>query len=298
MAISTGTAILGSALIGGATGLLGANAATSAANTQAQATLQAQREVLKSQEKARELQIKFAEDAAHNQRDQLDIALGRLSENYGRAYDEYTPYAEFGTNALSRLSTIYGFGGGSPNWLALLDTPEYRFAFDQGKRATENAATARGNFLSPNTVMDLTKFGQGLAFQNFGNTHNRLAQLAGMGQNAAGARSNLLAQLGMTTGNWRLDTERGIGNQMLGMSANVGSQGVQAGNQLANLSLAHGQANAAGTVGAANALTGAGNSMANNLALYGLLNRNQSSFANNNALSSVSPFGGGVMGFA
>ncbi len=62
--------------------------------------------------------------------------------------------------------------------------PGYQFRMDEGNKAIENAARARGQYFSPSTVKELTRFGQGFASNEFSNVYNRLAGVAGMGQTA------------------------------------------------------------------------------------------------------------------
>lgn len=84
-------------------------------------------------------------------------------------------------------------------------TPGYNFRVQEGQRALENSAAARGGLMSGNHLKDLTRFGQGLAEQEFQNVFNMLGALRGGGatqniSNAAGAMGsnvgNLLAQGG------------------------------------------------------------------------------------------------------
>ncbi len=125
------------------------------------------------------------------------------------------------------------------------NTPGYKFALQQGNNSIQNSAAARGNLLSGQTLADMASFDTGLASQtyqqqyqnaqqeyanafniyntNSNNSYNRLAGMASLGQNAAST----------------------TGNQGVATGANVG-------NTYGNI----GNANAAGTVGGANAWTG------------------------------------------
>ena len=65
-------------------------------------------------------------------------------------------------------------------------TPGYQFQMDEGQKAIERSAAARGMVLSSPTVKDFTRFSQGLADQTYGNHLNRLSALSGSGQVASG----------------------------------------------------------------------------------------------------------------
>lgn len=160
------------------------------------------------------------------------------------ATEAMAPYAETGKGAVYSLAQLYGIPtsnnqnpGGAFNeesLAAFRRSPDYSFAFDEGKRALEFGAASKGGFKSGNTMRDLTSFGQGMATQNFGNYFSRLMQLAQLGSGAAGT------------------------------TAQAQSQGI----------LGAGQATAAGTVGATNAINSGIGNTANNLMLYNLLNKN------------------------
>jgi hypothetical protein len=116
-------------------------------------------------------------------------------------------------------------------------TPGYQFQFDQGTAAVNALAGARGGLNSGRTMQDLTKFGQGLANQEYGNYLSRLGGLSDTGMNAAAMQGTASS------------------NAAAGMS-----------NALAN----RGNAQAAGAIGVGNALnTGIGNTL-------GILNYQQS----------------------
>lgn len=90
-------------------------------------------------------------------------------------------------------------------------------------RGIERSAAARGGLASGNTLVDLSRYNQGLASQQFGRYADRLAGLAGTGQssaeNLAGQRMQLGAQIGANSQN----------------AANARASGIQgAGNAYAN----------------------------------------------------------------
>lgn len=96
-------------------------------------------------------------------------------------YQQYNaPFYNAGTSALSRLERL-----NSGDFSAFEESPDYRFAFDQGNEAILRGAASRGSLNSGGTDADLARFGQGLASQNYDRYYSRLAGLANLGANTA-----------------------------------------------------------------------------------------------------------------
>lgn len=115
------------------------------------------------------------------------------------------------------------------------ESPAYQFNLEQGRKAIDKGANARGKYYAPATLQDIGKYSQGLAsneFQNaFGNYNtnmrniwDRLYSMSGSGQNAA---------------------------------AQQGAFGMNAAQQVGNNITSAGAAQAAGQVGSANAMNSA-----------------------------------------
>lgn len=181
-----------------------------------------------------------ATQAAKKQEAAANRALALEERRYGRTQQQLAPFINVGQGAVTSLGQLYGLGGGEAFSDAALETfrksPDYQFAFDEGRRALEFSAAGRGMLRSGNTLRDLTQFGQGLASQQFGGYVNRLLSLARLGRGA---------------------TETAAG----------------AGSTLAPLALGIGEAQASGIVGGTNALNTALSGAGNNLLLYNLLNQ-------------------------
>lgn len=85
-------------------------------------------------------------------------------------------------------------------------TPGYQFRLDEGQKALERNASARGVRLSAEQMKDAMRYGEGLAASEYGDYYNRLAALAGTGQtavnsgNAAGANAANQIQSATMTG--------------------------------------------------------------------------------------------------
>ncbi len=235
--------------IGGA--LIGANAAGRAADTQAAA----------------------ARDAASLQYKTSQETLALQREMFNRGQAGLQPFEDVGSSAMYSLADLYGLptpaganrpasAGGTGTAMAGFDafraSPEYQIPLQQGVKAIEYSRAARGGLQNPGTADALMQFGQGYAGTRLDGYIGHLLQIAGIGGNAAQAGAGQATQQGNIMGN----------TMMAG------------GNALAGGITGAGQATASGIVGSANQYTGALGSIGNNLALYGLLNRNQGGFGN------------------
>jgi len=186
-----------------------------------------------------------AKRAAASQERAAERAADTQLEMYERTRADLAPYRGVGEGAVYSLADLYGLPtpsnpeGGQPfsdNALAAFErSPDYRFAFEQGTKARDASAASRGMLLSGSQLKELTKFGQGLATQTFGNYTGRLAGLAQLGQGA----SAQTGQFGAGAARGIADAQLGVGEaQASGIvgSANAWNQGLQSGfNNLAML---------------------------------------------------------------
>lgn len=78
-------------------------------------------------------------------------------------------------------------------------TPGYGFRFGEGQRAVESSASAQSGLFSGKAAKALTRYGQGVADQSYGDYMNRLASLAGLGQTATN-----------TVGGWGQNAASGV----------------------------------------------------------------------------------------
>ena len=96
-------------------------------------------------------------------------------ENQRSAYDQQTKAqaATQGlyTNAANKLSALLS------NPSSIESQPGYQFAYNQGLEAVNRTAAAKGMLGSGNRLYELTKYGQGLASQQYGNTVSQLSNL-------------------------------------------------------------------------------------------------------------------------
>ena len=174
-----------------------------------------------------------ATSAAETQSDAARYAADLQYKMWQEQQAQQKPWLEAGQTALNKLvplSTNYT-PFGQTNWQ---QDPGYAFRLAEGQKALERSAAARGGLLSGATGKNLLRYGQEMGSQEYQNAFNRyqteraaqlqpLQSLAGVGQTAA----NTLGAAGQN------------------YATNAG-----------NLLTSGAAAQAAGQVGAANALTG------------------------------------------
>jgi hypothetical protein len=170
MAIGTGAAILGSAVLGGLMSNKAASTQASAAQSAADAQLQAARE-------ANALQQRIYEESVGRQQ----------------------PFLQGGTEDYNRLRALMTGGPGAAQQFLQMD-PGYGFRLAEGQKALDRQAAARGGLISGAALKAATRYGQELGSQEFQNAYNRLAGLADVGPRAAGVMSSLGQTYGQQAG--------------------------------------------------------------------------------------------------
>lgn len=179
-------------------------------------------------------QAKAAKNASAQQAAAAAEASQYQKDMYGKAVDQLTPYADAGRTSLAQLMGQMapdGYFNQTYSGQDIYNDPSYQFRLQQGQDAIESSAAARGGLLSGATMKALQGYGQDMASQEYQNAFNRyttdqnnrfsrLSNLVGMGQESAGS-----------IGNAGMETARIVGGYTTGA----------------------GDAQAAGTIGAANA---------------------------------------------
>lgn len=142
--------------------------------------------------------------------EQENIPYQQQLDQYNQQKSVYDQYAAKGTLAPEQLTT------------QIENLPGYRFNFNQGISAIQNAASASGQLNSGALLRNLNEFGQGIASSYYNNYLSQLGALAGFGQ---------------TTTQNVMGGSQNVGNQMANQYTNLG-------NNQANAYLAAGQAQA------------------------------------------------------
>lgn len=243
------TAVMGGASLLG--GIMGADAAESAANTQAgaardaaQAQLQGTRESIAAQEKAFERQVELQKPF----REAGITSQNKLMELLGLSGD--TGGAEYGSLAKA-------FTGQD-----MYKDPGYAFRLNEGVKALDRSAAARGGLMGGNQLRGVTEFGQNLGSQEYMNAFSRyqaeraarlnpLQSLLGAGQTASNALTGAAGDLG----------------------AGTAAASMAGGNAMAGGLIGAGNARASGYIGSANAISNALGQGANYYGQQQFLNR-------------------------
>jgi hypothetical protein len=190
-----------------------------------------------------------AKKAAQQQADAIRQASEVQERMFQQGRADLAPYRDIGYTALKDITAQQPYlTGRFEDYRDQYLDPSMAFRLGIGEQTTQRAANVGGGALSGNTLRALQDYSQGLAsteysnaFNRFqterGNIYNTLANIAGMGQGAV----------------------------------NTGVQAGQATAQnLGQLAVGGGQAQAAGTMGAANALAGGIGGIGNAAQLYAL----------------------------
>ena len=171
-------------------------------------------------------------------------SIGEQRRQYDLSRADYAPYLAAGTGAVNRLGAGVA-AGGEFGAVTPFDfrydqntDPGYGFRFSEGMKGLERGAAARGGLLSGATLRGITRYGQDMGSQEYQNAfnryvtgfnantgernqlYNRLAGVAGTGQNAVGS---VTAQGATTAGN--------IGNAYMTNAANTGNAAMAAAGQ-------------------------------------------------------------------
>lgn len=132
--------------------------------------------------------IYSADKASEAQSDAAAQAGALEREAQQQIRGDLAPYRDAGSKALGYYQDFLGANGADASASArnmFQTSPGYQFAQDEGIRATEGGAAARGGLLSGGTLKALQERGQGLANQEYGSYLDRFLGLANMGQNSA-----------------------------------------------------------------------------------------------------------------
>jgi hypothetical protein len=139
-------------------------------------------------------------------------AIGSLQEGFSTAEGYLSPYTDAGVEALDQYKKMLGIGGDASTMMETLQaTPGFQFSLQEGLKATNRSAAARGGALGGRALKELQRVGSGLASQTWG-TH--LAHLGGITETGSAA-STTLANLGVATGKSIADVNLWQGDQYI-----------------------------------------------------------------------------------
>ncbi len=254
----------GAAVVGGA---ISSRAARKAADTQSAATTEAVRYQTEAANRAAEIQAAATRDAARIQQQVAEQQMALEREQFNRQVELQQPWHTAGKNALTQLvplaSNYTPFGMDQ-----FQADPGYSFRMDEGMKALERSAAARGGLLSGSAMKGIQRFGQGLASDEYTNAFNRyqtersarlnpLQSLAGMGQTSAGQIGQAGQAMTAGMGQTGQSMASNLGNLYTSNASNLGNLYTSTASNNANALMGGANARASGYVGQANALTSA-----------------------------------------
>lgn len=197
-----------------------------------------------------------AQDAAKLQADAANRATDLQKQQYDQTRADNEPWRQAGVGALSGL----GNSDFQRDFTAadMKTDPGYDFRMQEGQKALERSAAAKGGLQSGGTLKALSDYGQNTASSEYQNAYNRfnadrdrrfgrLSSLAGIGQTATGAVD---AAGSNYAGN--------AGSNMIGAANAAGAAGIAGANAWGNAA-----------AGVGNNLSG----LANNWMTYSMMNK-------------------------
>jgi hypothetical protein len=163
-----------------------------------------------------------ADKAASAQKKAAQAGIKTQQDQYAQTRTDLAPYRQVGEQSTALMSDLYGFNGPERQAAAraqFRSDPGYEFQRSEGLRAVEGSAAARGSALSGGAMKALQSYGTGLADQSYGNWYQRLANMQGIGQNAAAQTGNFGANMANQVSGLQGD----IGAAQAGRALGIGS---------------------------------------------------------------------------
>lgn len=168
--------------------------------------------------------------AAKAQRQSAELSVAEQRRQYDQSRADMMPWMTAGQSALTRLQQVYGLTpspAGSP-YGGFETSPGYQFRRDEGLKAVERSAAARGLLGSGATMKGIDRYAEGLAASEYDSYASRLAQLAGLGQGATAqtgalgaSATNNITQALLASGNARASSYANTGSAINGTLNNL-----------------------------------------------------------------------------
>ena len=247
--------------------LISSNAARKAAKTQSNATTQAMQYQTEAANRAAEIQAAATRDAARIQQQVAEQQMALEREQFNRQVELQQPWHTAGKNALAQLVPLAS--NYTPFGMEQFQAdPGYSFRMDEGMKALERSAAARGGLLSGSAMKGIQRFGQGMASDEYSNAFNRyqiernarlnpLQSLAGAGQTSASQIGQAGQSMTAGIGQSNQAMASNLGNLYTSNASNLGNLYTSTASNNANALMGGANARASGYVGQANALTSA-----------------------------------------
>lgn len=164
-----------------------------------------------------------------------DKANQLAKEMFDTQRADLAPWREAGATALGTLTNEMNDLGRSFTASDMMTDPGYQFRMDEGTKALERSAAARGGLMSGATGKALARYGQDYASNEYNNAYNRfnndrdrrynqLAGLSGVGQTTSSQLANNAGQYGQQ-----------VGSNLMGLGNAIGAANISTANMNSNL---------------------------------------------------------------
>ncbi|WP_175812941.1 hypothetical protein [Burkholderia contaminans] len=239
-----------------------------------------------------------SQSAANTQSDAARYTADLQNQQWQQTQKNLKPYLDLGTSAINPLLAAMGynvtknddgtytFGSTDPNnplqqrfnyadfqaptAAQAQSTPGYQFTLDQGLKSVQNSAAARGLGSSGAAMKGAANYATGLADSTYNDVFNRALST----YNANFGKAQSTFQTNYNTAANNVNRLTGIVGSGQNAAATNGSLGAAATSNIGNTLMSGANAQAAGVIGGANALTNALGGIGNSALTYGLLNNN------------------------
>jgi len=169
----------------------------------------------------------YAKKVAEN----IDQQKKVLTEKIGQTTGYIDELKNFGDQFSSAYGDVYDRGyTGSEITSKVTQTPCYQFQYEQGVKALERTAAAKGMLQSANTMGAIQEFGQNQAMSYYNNYLSQLSGAVAQGANATGqiaanqvGQGNALSTLAQQYGAARMDTARQNATYLASTLMNAGT---------------------------------------------------------------------------
>lgn len=137
-------------------------------------------------------------DAVASQERGAERAADVTKEMFDTQREDFAPWREKGLGALEEIDANQFMN----NWQ---QDPGYKFRMDEGLKAVNRGASSRGASQGGAAMKALSRYGQGLASQEYQNVYNRkygrLSDLAGLGMGATQGQAGAASRYGQNMSN-------------------------------------------------------------------------------------------------
>lgn len=208
------------------------------------------------------MQSSAASGAADTQAQAANNASALQWQQFQQMQQNLQPYMQLGTNNIPGMQAQLGKLGGmefnfNPTMQQLEQTPGYQFTLKQGLNTLDNQMASKGLNLSGAQLRGIDDYTTGLASQTFQQQYQNALQNFMTNYNIGSDQYNRLSGL------------VGVGENA---AAGVGNAGLQTATNAGNFLTSGANAQAAGMIGSANAISGGLSGLGGNALLYSLMN--------------------------